>query len=58
MAVGTAGGLVDRAGRLPGLKRVLLVDSAAAAVGATTDVAASSWALATSSREGLKRSTC
>src|SRR4051794_25632875 len=33
MAVGTAGGLVDRAGRLPGLKRVLLVDSAAAAVG-------------------------
>ena len=33
MAVGTAGGLVDRAGRLPGLRRVLLVDSAAAAVG-------------------------
>jgi adenine/guanine/hypoxanthine permease len=33
MAVGTAGGLVDRRGRLPGLKRVLLVDSAAAAVG-------------------------
>jgi AGZA family xanthine/uracil permease-like MFS transporter len=33
MAVGTAGGLVDRAGRLPGLKRLLLVDSAAAAVG-------------------------
>jgi AGZA family xanthine/uracil permease-like MFS transporter len=33
MAVGTAGGLVDRAGRLPRLKRVLLVDSAAAAVG-------------------------
>src|SRR4029079_16726886 len=29
MAVGTAGGLVDRVGRLPGLKRVLLVDSAA-----------------------------
>ena len=33
MAVGTAGGLVDRVGRLPGLRRVLLVDSAAAAVG-------------------------
>jgi adenine/guanine/hypoxanthine permease len=33
MAVGTAGGLVDRAGRLPGLRRLLLVDSAAAAVG-------------------------
>jgi len=33
MAVGTAGGLIDRAGRLPGLRRVLLVDSAAAAVG-------------------------
>jgi adenine/guanine/hypoxanthine permease len=33
MAVGTAGGLVDRAGRLPGLRRVLLVDSAAAAFG-------------------------
>src|SRR4051794_23203683 len=33
MAVGTAGGLVDRAGRLPGLKRLLVVDSAAAAVG-------------------------
>ena len=28
MAVGTAGGLVDRAGRLPGLKRLLVVDSA------------------------------
>jgi adenine/guanine/hypoxanthine permease len=33
MAVGTAGGLVDRAGRLPGLRRLLLVDSAAAATG-------------------------
>ena len=33
MAVGTAGGLVDRVGRLPGLKRLLVVDSAAAAVG-------------------------
>jgi adenine/guanine/hypoxanthine permease len=33
MAVGTAGGMVDRAGRLPGLRRLLLVDSAAAAVG-------------------------
>jgi adenine/guanine/hypoxanthine permease len=33
MAVGTAGGLVDRRGRLPALRRVLLVDSAAAAVG-------------------------
>src|SRR5215211_1013324 len=33
MAVGTAGGLVDRAGRLPGLRRLLLVDSASAAVG-------------------------
>jgi adenine/guanine/hypoxanthine permease len=33
MAVGTAGGLVDRAGRLPRLRRLLLVDSAAAATG-------------------------
>ena len=33
MAVGTAGGLVDRAGRLPGLKRLLVVDSASAALG-------------------------
>jgi adenine/guanine/hypoxanthine permease len=33
MAVGTAGGLVDRAGRLPGLRRLLLVDSASAALG-------------------------
>jgi AGZA family xanthine/uracil permease-like MFS transporter len=33
MAVGRVGGLVDRGGRLPGLKRLLLVDSAAAAVG-------------------------
>src|SRR3954463_4675528 len=33
MAVGTAGVLVDRAGRLPGLRRLLLVDSASAAVG-------------------------
>jgi adenine/guanine/hypoxanthine permease len=33
MAVGTAGGLLDRRGRLPALRRILLVDSAAAAVG-------------------------
>jgi adenine/guanine/hypoxanthine permease len=33
MAVGTAGGLIDAAGRLPRLRRLLLVDSAAAAVG-------------------------
>ena len=33
MAVGTAGGLVDRVGRLPGLRRLLVVDSAAAALG-------------------------
>jgi AGZA family xanthine/uracil permease-like MFS transporter len=33
MAVGTAGGLVDRRGRLPAMRRVLLVDSAAAAAG-------------------------
>jgi adenine/guanine/hypoxanthine permease len=33
MAVGTAGGLLDRSGRLPRLRRLLLVDSAAAATG-------------------------
>jgi AGZA family xanthine/uracil permease-like MFS transporter len=33
VAVGTAGGLVSRRGELPGLRRLLIVDSAAAAVG-------------------------
>jgi AGZA family xanthine/uracil permease-like MFS transporter len=38
MAVGTAGGLVDQAGRLPGLRRLLLVDSAGAVTGGAMGV--------------------
>jgi AGZA family xanthine/uracil permease-like MFS transporter len=38
VAVGTAGGLVDDRGELPGMRRVLLVDSAAAALGGTMGV--------------------
>ena len=38
MAVGTAGGLVDARGDLPGLRRLLLVDSAAAAAGGAMGV--------------------
>ncbi|HEX8856354.1 MAG TPA: solute carrier family 23 protein [Thermoleophilaceae bacterium] len=35
VAVGGSGGLLDRAGNLPGIRRVLLVDSGAAALGGT-----------------------
>jgi adenine/guanine/hypoxanthine permease len=35
VAVGGTGGLLDKAGHLPGIKRVLLVDSGAAALGGT-----------------------
>ena len=38
VAVGSAGGLLDEDGELPGIRRVLLVDSAAAAVGGTMGV--------------------
>jgi AGZA family xanthine/uracil permease-like MFS transporter len=38
VAVGTAGGLVDERGELPGIKRVLLVDSGAAAMGGAMGV--------------------
>jgi len=38
VAVGTAGGLVDEKGELPGIRRVLAVDSGAAALGGTFGV--------------------
>jgi len=38
VAVGTAGGLTDERGELPGIRRVLLVDSGAAALGGTMGV--------------------